>query len=737
MKYLLILVLFSFTGVAAQSPLRGVVQDASTHTGIEGATVYCYDAHKGAATDGTGQFTLEGLAAGSYLIQVSHVGYENFSITVTLPQAEPLSITLIPSRVQLSEVVVLGAQSKDKTSFTVAQVNAEDMIRQGSLSISDAMSRLPGMSQLTTGVGISKPVIRGLYGNRVQVNVNGLRFDNQQWQDEHGLGLSDAGVEKVEIIKGPSSVLYGSDAMGGVLNIIEERPAPINTTQQDLMVKAFSNTYGLSLNYGIRQSRERSWWRIRAGADSHADYSNPHNGRVLNSRFASYNVKASVGFNRTNRSHALHVLLSSSKFGFVFDSLSRKEEDARLSRSFDGPHHQVLLAQVSSENTFFKKRKKIKINGGVTTNLRQEDEGGGGISLSMLLNTGSVSAQINQAVGTGGEWIYGVSGLFQTNTNYGGRIIVPNAVTGEFSAFTYFSQRYTQLLLEGGLRYDRKFITTRATGNLNVIGGDSPTDEITPFNRFYNAFNLSAGAVYSLTSTLSATVNASTGYRPGNLAELSSNGLHEGTLRWEIGLPTATIEQNLNVEGSIRYASGPLHVSASVYQNKFNNYIYLAPTGAEFYGFNVYHFRQDDATFRGGELELTWLPPATSLEINTAYSFIQGKKRDGTYLPFVPANKWINALRFHLPTRGSLERPVLSVGGDYYFKQDRPSEFETSTPGYFLMNASASCVYKSISLTVTVNNLLNNAYYDHLSRFKYFGIYNMGRMIVFSMNYKF
>ena len=122
------------------------------------------------------------------------------------------------------------------------------MRASGAFNLSDALAKLPGVNQLTTGVGISKPVIRGLYGNRVLAIISGLRFDNQQWQDEHGLGLTDMGVDRVEIIKGPASVLYGSDAMGGVLNVIEEKPAAVGAIARDLNAQLFSTTYGLSVH---------------------------------------------------------------------------------------------------------------------------------------------------------------------------------------------------------------------------------------------------------------------------------------------------------------------------------------------------------------------------------------------------------------------------------------------------------------------------------------------------------
>lgn len=731
-------ILFCGTMGWAQHQLTGKILDGQTHAGLVGASIYFPELHRGVASSESGEFHISGLAHGKQLMQVSHVGYESFFMRIDLASDSSMQIVLKTSLIQMQEVIITGSQSQSptETTFNVSQITREQMTQNGALSISDGVSRMPGVSQLTTGPGISKPVIRGLYGNRIQINVNGLRFDNQQWQDEHGLGLSDLGIDRVEVIRGPASVLYGSDAMGGVLNIIEEKPAPVNTEVKDFSTRLYSNTYGLSLNYGVKKSSENRWKKMRAGFDNHADYSDGNGNRVLNSRFASYNLKASWGRNKENSVHVFNLMASHSLFGFVFDSLSRKKDDGRLSRSFDGPHHIVSFAQASSENTYYKNKRKIKFNAGLISNLRLEDEGGGGISLAMLLNTINALGQITQPIGDNGEWTYGTSFMFQSNTNFGGRIIVPNAITGEASAFTFYKQHVNRWLLEGGLRYDRKFIGTFATSSLNVIGNDSPTQEILPFNNFYNAANFSVGAGYNFTEKLSIKFNGTTGYRPGNLAELSSNGLHEGTLRWEIGLPTAKIEQNLNLEGSLHYNTQLFRASASAYNNHFNNFLYLAPTGKEYYGFHIYHYEQTNATLQGGELMMEWNPFGSPVELSSSYSFIDAEKDDGSYLPFIPANKVMGEVKLHLKSSGAISSPVVRVGGNYFFDQSHPAHFETSTAGYFLLHAGATGQWKKISLSVVCNNLLNVNYYDHLSRFKYYGIANMGRNIVLGMNFK-
>jgi iron complex outermembrane receptor protein len=717
----------------SQSVLRGVVYDAGHKQAIASASIYFPELHYGCATSADGSFEIALNKKGRFLLQASHIGYENFFATVMLPQDSVVTILLQPSALRIREVVVTGSQSLSpgETSFNTAQLSAIDMQENGSVSLSDAIARLPGISQLTTGVGISKPVIRGLSGNRIQVNVNGMRFDNQQWQDEHGLGLSDMGIDRVEIIKGPASILYGSDAMGGVVNVIEEKPAPVNEKIQDANVRLYSNTYGVSAQFGVKKTTTKNWWRLRAGIDNHADYGNKVNGRVLNSRFASYNLKASLGFNRKNRVSVNNLVISQSKFGFIFDSLSRKEEDGRLSRTFDGPHHHVFFVQGTSENTFYRSSEKIKLNAGFLSNLRQEDEGGGGISLSMLLNSFSLLTQMEKSLSARSELVSGLNFFVQSNKNYGGRVIVPDALSGDASVFSLYRFTGKTFLFEGGLRYNFKFIGTYATNSLNVIGNESPSTDIVPFNQSYHVFNATAGTTIHITEEFDFKVNGSSGYRPGNLAELSSNGLHEGTLRWEIGKPDAKIEKNVNLEGSLLFNRGDIRTSLSLYRNRFINYIYLAPTGQEYFGFQIYRFQQSDATLQGGEVEAEWNPLESALSLLASYSFISAKKEDGSYLPFIPANKINSEVKFRKNVSS------FAVGGTYVFAQERPSEFERYTPGYFLLYTAAIATWKKTRWSLTCNNLLNKTYYDHLSRLKYYGVYNMGRNVVLGVTIQF
>jgi len=650
----------------------------------------------------------------------------NFFKTDTMPVLKEVVISgIIPTRV-------------NETSWNITALPQEKMRAYGAFNISDALARLPGVNQLTTGTGISKPVIRGLYGNRVLAILSGLRFDNQQWQDEHGLGLNDMGIDRVEIIKGASGLLYGSEAMGGALNMIEELPAKTGTKTADINTGLFSNTYGIFTDVGFKGATDTYSWRVRAGINSQADYSDGDNDRVLNSRFGGYYLKGSFGFKKKKWTSMNQYSGSLDNFGFIMaDNIDAKEPDGRLSRSMDGPHHTVLLNVLSSQNNIELKHSAIKINVGGQSNLRMEDEGGNEISLKMLLSSLLYNVQWVKPMNAGTELILGNNFLFQNNTNYGKRIIIPDANTMESGVAAYIKSKLHAIILEGGIGFSVRNIQTFETASLNT-----PGKAIQPFNKTLPVMNACGGIVINPNRHWNIKVNAGTGFRSGNLAELSSDGLHEGTLRYEIGDPGLKIEHNINTEIDLTYTGNGIVISSATFYNHFHNYIYLSPTGRQYFGFDVYQYEQADADLYGNEttLQLT-LPFYKPLQFECYFSTVTGKLTKNTYLPFIPADKWHNGFRLQLKNGKKLQDILCTLSADNYFAQTHPAAFETSTSAYCLINAGFSFAWcmpkKSINISFAVNNLLDKAYYDHLSRYKDYGIYNIGRNVVLNVHIPF
>jgi iron complex outermembrane receptor protein len=633
----------------------------------------------------------------------------------------------------LKEVVVSGirASAGNETSMNIRSLSVQKMRQSGALNVSDALSKLPGISQLSTGPAISKPVIRGLYGNRVLAVLSGLKFDNQQWQDEHGLGLSDVGIDRIEVIKGPASLLYGSEAIGGILNIIEEAPNTPGEKSGDVNVGLFSNTLGLSLDAGLRGATQKKNWAARLGFNSNADYSDGDDNRIHNSRYAGYYLKGAYGFKKAKWESDNHLSSSLDNYGFITaDNSNSFVDDGRWSRSMKGPHHTVFLNVLSSQNNVQLRNSSLNVNVGFQSNLRLEDEGGNQISLNMLLSTVLWRVLWNKKISSTTELILANNSQFENNTNYGSRIIIPDAnmIESGFSAF--LKTRKKNIIFEYGVGVSARNIHTFLTDGVNT-----PGKSIQPFNKTLPSLNGSVGFTWNPNKNWNVKSNVGSGFRSGNLAELSSDGLHEGTLRYEIGDPNLKIEQNFNSEVSVTYFSGDFQFGATGYVNHFRNYIYLAPTDSQYLGFDVFRYKQYDANLYGTEAMIgIYFPFYERLKWETNFSLVTGQLTTGAYLPFIPPPKLTNDLRLRLKNGRRVKDLSAFAQAENHFVQNRPAEFETPTAAYWLLNAGISGSWHTksggIIFSVTGNNLLNKNYYDHLSRFKEYGIHNIGRNIV-------
>jgi iron complex outermembrane receptor protein len=621
------------------------------------------------------------------------------------------------------------------TSRNVTAITNTEMKERGAQTLSDALATLPGVSQLTTGA-ISKPVIRGLFGNRLQINVAGLRLEDQQWEDEHGLGLSDAGVERVELIKGPAALLFGSDAMGGVVNVVEETVQGNRPFQQNLNLKLFSNTLGLGLDYGFKKQGKNSFL-CRVSAENHTDYRAGGGERVPNTRFALYNLKFGHIYQGKNLRSENRLLTSYSAFGFLTDS-AQVQNKSDLGRDFkDGPHHSVLLAILSSRNTVhLNEHATLLFTLGYQTNLRQEQERGNRTDLNLNLNTGSLNASIQQNLPHNWLWTNGFATLVQRNTNNGGRIIVPDASILEGAVFSYIkrlmqSEKYTGAF-EAGVRYDRRQINTLRTRDFNTASSLIP-----PFSKPFDDFNGAIGQSLQF-GHWAFKADASTGFRAANLAELAANGLHEGTPNWYLGNPNMKVEQCLNLDVSGTWQLKNFSARGSVFSNRFFNYIYLTPTGTEYFGFPLYRYLQDNAVFKGFETGISW-EQAARLSLSLDYSYLSARRDDHQYLPFIPANRLIFNGKYFipLPERFAMKQFYAAFGMQYVGAQNNPAQYETATADYALFNAGLGVQFHSMRILLSGRNITDRRYVDHLSRLKYLGAYDMGRNIVLNLGWQF
>lgn len=632
----------------------------------------------------------------------------------------------------LDEIIVSTAFNKIQSQnvMKVEHENIKSLQQKGTATLIEGLATIPGVSQVSTGTSIGKPVIRGLSGNRVLVYSQGVRMENQQFGDEHGLGLNDAGIESVEVIKGPASLLYGSDALGGVLYFNPEKFAPANTFQANFNQKLFSNTLGSNSSLGLKTSTENWKFLARGSYNTHSDYKIADGDRVTNTRYQETDFKTGIGYSNSKFSNVFRYNFNKLDLGIPEEGIA--EQTITKNTSF--PKQGVFNHLLSLNNIFFFEKSKLDIDLGYIDNDRSEFTDSNIASLHMQLKTFNYDAKYHLPKFGKLESIIGIQGMHQTNANSGEEYLIPDASTNDFGVFGTGNYEWKSNVLQAGLRFDNRNISTIAHG----IAGEQGSFEA--IDKSYNSVNASLGYKTNLATNLSLRLNVASGFRAPNLAELTSNGVHEGTNRYEVGNADLKTEQNVQTDVNLEYKSSHFEFFANGFYNHINNYIYTSPTGELLDNNAVFDYIQNDAKLFGGEIGLHFHPhPLDWLHYETSFETVTGKKQDGDYLPLIPANNWNNTIRTEFKVKNWLEDGFATLNVSTTFNQNNVSGFETKSNGYTLLNLGFGGKVKLGKTTFDVNlngnNLLDKNYIAHLSRLKTDGIPNMGRNIVLGLNF--
>ena len=723
------LLLFSVVGFS-QIKISGYVTDAANQK-LSGVIVHVEENNAETITNKDGFYQLVSLPKGKHNIIFFLSGFETKTEIVTNNGSEILlNVVLTEKEQHLDEVIVSTLYNKMQSQnvMKVEHASIKTLKENGATSLIDAIATIPGVSQISTGNAIGKPVIRGLSSNRVLVYSQGVRLENQQFGEEHGLGLNAAGIESVEIIKGPASLLYGSDALGGVVYFNPEKYAPFQEKLANFEQNYFTNTQGTSTTFGFKASPSNFKFLVRGNYTSHADFKVPSGDRIVNTRFIEKDFKAGIGY-------ANSKLSTDFRYNFNHLNLGLPEEDIENSgfRNPLFPKQDIGNHVLSLNQKVYFKNSKIEGDFGFSLNNRKEIEAADEIALSMKLKTESYNVKYFFPKINHWETIIGIQGMDQTNTNFGAELLIPDATVNDFGTFATTNYSWNSNVLQAGIRYDSRKIKTTTHG---IEGEDGYFEAI---DKQFNSFNASIGYKTDLSSYISTRINIASGFRAPNLSELTSNGVHEGSNRYEIGNNTLKNEQNFQFDLNLEYKRQHFEGFINGFYNHINNYIYITPTGAEIDGNDVYNYVQNNAYLFGGEAGIHFHPhPYDWLHFTSSFENVIGKQ-DSNYLPLIPANQWKNNFRAEFDSKNWLKKGFTSLFLNYTFAQHNLSKFETKTADYFLLNfalgGNITFSKKVFHLNLNANNLLNKNYVNHLSRLKTDRINNMGRNIILSLNF--
>ena len=722
--------------LAQKASLQGKVTDAVDGSPVVGASIYFPLLKQGTVTNAEGVYFLDQLPSVSTTIQVSYVGHQTIVETIDLRTVRERDFVLHENNAMLKEVVVTGLTGNARADYSPAPVSVvTPRVLQGitSTNIIDAIARQPGVAQITTGAGVSKPVIRGLGYNRIVTVNDGIRQEGQQWGDEHGIEVDPQTVHSVEILKGPASLMYGSDAMAGVLVLHEQPVMPQGQMAATLGGEYQTNNHLWDYTVNFAGNNGGIVWNARWSQKSADEYKNKRDGKVWGSQFCERAFTGMLGLNRSWGYSHLKFSTYYIKPGLVEGERDENTNELLPSEAYQKIyHHKAVL-----DNSFIIGDGSLKAVIGYQQNRRKEFEGEEEPGLDFRLHTVNYDVHYTSTRDQW-QWAAGISGMWQHSENMGTEFLIPSYRLFDIGAFASVTRNFEQLTLSGGVRFDHR--------HLHSYGlMDEGEERFEDFSRNFKGLTGSIGAIWRISSQWNARLNISHGFRAPNLSELGSNGEHEGTFRYEIGNHELSPENSWQFDLGVDYSSSILSAQVSFFANHVNNYIFLQRLDATN---NEYQYMSGDARLWGGEASVDF-HPIEPLHFENSFSYVNAvqlhQPSDSHYLPFTPAPRWTSDLRYDIIRDGRLfNNTYLSIGLECYLRQSHvrtANDTETATPSYTLVHLSAGTDIKwhgrrVASIFLNANNLFDRAYQSHLSRLKYAdgqGICNMGRNIGFKV----
>src|SRR5690606_20664048 len=472
--------------------------------------------------------------------------------------------------------------------------------------------------------------------------------------------------------------VYGSDALGGVVYLNPEKFAISGKTHGDLSSTYFSNTYGSSTNLGLKTSGKKLKFLARGSYSEFSDYKSGADYRVTNSRFNERDLKTGIQYLGTKFKSTLRYNYNRSNIG-----IPEEIGEQTRSKSLELPFQEIDNHILSLDNTVFFKNSSLYFKTGYLFNDRREfEDAPDTAALRLKLNTFNYDVKYNLPQIGKFETIIGLQGMFQNNKNEGEEILIPNANTTDIGVLATSHYHLEKFDLQAGIRFDSRKIESEAARN--------PTDAnfITELDKTFTSFTGALGAKFDFLKNLSARVNLASGFRAPNLAELTSNGEHEGTNRYEIGNPDLKNEQNFQADVSLEFRNEHIEVFANGFYNAVNDYIFISPTNEMIEESQVFEYLQDNATLHGGEFGLHLHPhPLDWLHLESSFETVTGKRKDDDYLPLIPANSIRNTFRVELNDGNKRKKSAAFVTLENTLDQKNASNFETRTGGYSLLSA--------------------------------------------------
>lgn len=654
----------------------------------------------------------------------------------------------------LSEITVTGLTGTERmkdSPIAFSVISPKLMHQTSGTNLVDMIAHAPGISQISTGAGISKPVIRGLGYNRVVVIDLGIRQEGQQWGDEHGLEVDAEGVHSVEILKGPASLMYGSDAIAGVLILHPEHALMEGTIQAKAGGEYQSNNGHYDYHAGVAGNLNGQIWNIHYNDKAAHCYQNSRDGYVPGTWYKEQDLQGMLGVQKTWG----HTYLRFSHVDFTpgiaegerdedTGKLEWEEGNSPQSYCRQTPFQRVLHTKAVSDNAWYIGNGTLKAIIGYQQNYRREfEESAEEAELAMRLHT--LNYDVRYQVPFTHDWnlATGINGMWQENQNEAEEMLIPDYRLFDFGYFLTANKQIGRWRMSGGARIDNRHLDTATSEENGEV-------RFTALKHNFTGITGSLGIVYNVNDRMNLRLNAARGFRAPTVSELSSNGVHEGSIQYELGNSDLKSEYSMQMDLGMDYTSHYVSINTALFINWIQNYIVLSRLPYETEGFRTYQYRQGDARLMGGEVSLD-VHPINPLHIENSLSYVRGiqlhQPSESRNLPLMPAPRWTCNLRYEIPNfaHDHCQRSYVGFGMDYNLRQEHfyaLDDTETSTPSYAIFNLTAGMDlhlfgHNCIEFSIACQNLFDKAYQAHLSRLKYAdgpGISAMGRNICLKVN---
>lgn len=785
--------------LGAQTKLHGLITNKNKEP-LPGAVIYFPDFKTGAVSRTDGTYEIGNLPAVITLMQVKLVGYKTNIQNVDLAKISQIDVALEEAVIEENEIVVTGVSKATETKrnpLPMVLIDSKYLNDNASTNIIDALVKVPGVSAISTGPNVSKPTIRGLGYNRILTLFDGMRQEGQQWGDEHGVEIDQYLIDRVEVVKGPASLIYGSDALAGVVNLLPANPLPEGTMKTMLESNFQTNNKLRSASISNSGNGKGFIWGLRGSYKDAVDFQNKVDGRVFNTGFKERDLNAHLGLNRSWGYSHLNFS--------IYDNLQEIPDGSRdsASRRFTKQiteadtfrpvvsnrelnsyginviHQHVQHHRLFSNSNFVFGKSKLALKLGYQQSVRREyshPQAPDIAGLYLKLNTATYDVKYYFPENKGLESTFGVNGMYQVNsTAKATEFVIPDYAQFDFAPFVYARKNFKKWDLAFGARYDTRmfssqnlFVTIDSVSGFNKVTNDmaGAQKQFSAYEHTFSGFSGSFGFTYNLSKRILFKANVARGFRAPNISELSARGVHPGTGFEQLGNTNFKPEFSLQEDIGIFYEDQHFSLSAEVFNNRISNYVFNQKLtslqgGDSIYTesgnkYPVFKYRQTRAQLYGGEARMDLHPhPLDWLHFENSISLVYAQNLGGNgvaidntnkYLPFIPPLHTNSELRAEFRKKVIFFSDIFAkIGIQYYAAQNRilsADNTETKTPSYTLLDAGIGASIKNrkdhllFTISILGNNLMNVAYQSNMSRLKYFDNYpnnGTGRSGIYSM----